>query len=53
MQKLKDMGLLATKGLQKVKFPGIIKNEHVINDYHERSTNPGYSRNFSGKFYTR
>lgn len=53
MSKLKDMKLLTGKDLNKVKFPGVIKHEHVYNDYHERVTNPGYSRNFQGKFYTK
>lgn len=53
MAKLKDMKLLEGKDLGKVKFPGVIKHEHIYNDYHERVTNPGYSRNYQGKFYTK
>lgn len=47
------MDLLTAKGLQKMKLPGVIRHEKVYNDYHERSTNPGYSRNYQGKFYTK
>jgi len=47
------MHLLAAKELQKTKFPGIIKYEHIYNDYHERVANPGFSRNYLGKIYTK
>lgn len=53
MKKLKEMKLLEGKDLRKVKFPGVIKHEHIYNDYHERVTNPGFSRNYQGKFYTK
>ena len=53
MKKLKELDLLSGKGLKKVSMPGIIRHEHVHNDYHERSTNPGYSRNYQGKFFTK
>lgn len=53
MEELKKMNLLTGKDLQKVKFPGIIKYAHIHNDYHERVANPGYSRNYLGKFYTK
>jgi len=53
MEELKKLNLLAAKDLQKVKFPGIIRHEHIYNDYHERVTNPGYSRNYLGKIYTK
>ena len=53
MKKLKDMGLLTGKGMQKTKLPGIIRHEHIYNDYHDRVSNPGYSRNYQGKFYTK
>lgn len=53
MQELKRMNLLLRRNLQKVKFPGVAKFTHIHNDYHERVTNPGYSRNFLGKFYMR
>jgi hypothetical protein len=47
------MNLLTGKDLQKVKFPGVIRHHHVHNDYHMRETNPGFSRNYQGKFYTK
>lgn len=53
MQKLKELKLIEARDLQKIKFPGIMRAEHVYNDYHERSTNAGFSRNFAGKFYTK
>lgn len=53
MSKLKEMKLLEGKDLSKVKFPGVIRHEHIYNDYHERVTNPGFSRNYQGKFYTK
>lgn len=51
MQELKRMNLLLRKNLQKIQFPGVGKYTHIHNDYHQRITNPGYSRNFFGKFY--
>ncbi len=53
MEELKRMELLSGKDMQRVKFPGIIRHEHIYNDYHERVANPGYSRNYMGKFYTK
>lgn len=53
MQELEKIGLLTGRDLQKTKFPGIIKHEHIYNDYHERVANPGFSRNYQGKFYTK
>ena len=53
MKQLEDIGLLTGRDLQRTKFPGIIKHEHIYNDYHERTANPGYSRNYQGKFYTK
>ena len=53
MEKLKDMKLLENKDLQRVKYPGIIRHAHVYNDYHERVTNPGFSRNVAGKHFTK
>ena len=53
MKKLRDMNLLTGKGLQKTKLPGVIRHEHIYNDYHDRTSNPGYSRNYQGKFYTK
>lgn len=53
MLDLKRMNLLIGKDLQRMKFPGVTKYNHIHNDYHERMTNPGYSRNYLGKFYTK
>lgn len=53
MQELEKIGLLTARDLQKTKFPGIIRHEHIYNDYHERMANPGFSRNYLGKFYTK
>lgn len=47
------MKLLSNKDLQKIKYPGIIRHAHVYNDYHERVTNPGFSRNYAGKHFTK
>jgi hypothetical protein len=53
MESLKEMKLLSNKDLQKIKYPGIIRHEHIYNDYHERVTNPGYSRNYAGKHFAK
>lgn len=53
MRKLQQMDLLDRRVLNHVKFPGIIKHEHVYNDYHKLEANAGYSRNYMGKFYTK
>ena len=53
MRRLREMDLLSGKGMNHVKFPGIIKVEHVYNDYHLQTANPGYSRNCQGKFFTK
>ena len=53
MKKLKEMDLLTGKGLTKMKLPGVIRHEKVHNDYHLPTANPGYSRNYAGKFYTK
>lgn len=53
MEKLREMKLLSNKDLQRVKFPGVIRHAHVHNDYHERVTNPGFSRNVAGKHFTK
>ncbi len=53
MESLKKMKLLSNKDLQKIKYPGIIRHEHIYNDYHERVTNPGYSRNYAGKHFAK
>ena len=53
MAELKKLGLLSNRDMQKVKFPGVIRHEHVYNDYHERVCNPGFSRNHLGRHYTK
>ena len=53
MLELRKMNLLTGKELSKVKFPGVIRGEHVHNDYHERVANPGFSRNYLGRIYTK
>ena len=53
MCELQKMNLLQNKELNDTKFPGIIKYGHIYNDYHERVANPGYSRNYLGKHFTR
>jgi len=53
MKKLREIDLLSGKDMNHVKFPGVIKHEHIYNDYHLQSANPGFSRNYQGKFYTK
>lgn len=53
MKKLREMDLLSGKEMNHVKFPGIIRHEHIYNDYHLKTANPGFSRNYQGKFYTK
>ena len=52
IKKMRDMDLLCGKEMNHAKYPGIIKIEHVYNDYHGRTANPGFSRNFMGKIFT-
>ena len=47
------MKLLSGKDLNNVKFPGIIKHEHIYNDYHTRNTNPGFSRGELGRMFSK
>jgi hypothetical protein len=50
---LKNMGLLKAKDINKNRYPGSLRAEYIYNDYHERQTNPGYSRNAEGgRFFT-
>ena len=51
MAELQRMNLLQNKELCQTKFPGIIKYQHIHNDYHLPTANPGYSRNQLGKHY--
>ena len=53
MKKLKDVDLSRNKALKMAKLPGVIRHEYIYNDYHPRTANPGYSRNYKGKFYTK
>ena len=53
MAKLKQMKLLTGKDLNKVKFPGIIKVEHIYNDYYDQGSKNGFGRNYQGKFFTK
>lgn len=51
--KLRDMKLLKAKVPGVNRYKGIGKVDYVYNDFHSRSTNPGYSRNHGGVFYFR
>lgn len=51
--KLKQMKLLSCKELNNVKFPGVIKQQYVYNDYHTKGTNPGFSRGELGRVYAK
>lgn len=50
--KLKEMKLLREKSLQITRYSEI-PSVPVYNDYHSRETNPGYSRNKLGGFFTK
>lgn len=47
------MNLLVGKDLNTVKLPGVMRHEHIYNDYHAKGSNPGYSRGYSGKHFTK
>jgi len=51
--KLRDMKLLKPNSPSVNRFKGVGKVDHVYNDFHSRSTNPGYSRNTGGVMYFR
>eukprot|EP00825_Cyclidium_porcatum_P027959 TRINITY_DN3035_c0_g1_i3.p1 TRINITY_DN3035_c0_g1~~TRINITY_DN3035_c0_g1_i3.p1 ORF type:complete len:275 (+),score=52.46 TRINITY_DN3035_c0_g1_i3:77-901(+) len=51
--KLKQLNLLKQHDAHVNKYKGIGKMGFVYNDYHSKSTNNGFSRNFGGVFYTR
>ena len=53
MKKLREIDLLSGKDMNHVKFPGVIKVAHIYNDYHLQTANPGFSRNYLGRFYTK
>jgi hypothetical protein len=50
--KLQDMKLLREKSLMITNYC-LVPNSQVYNDYHSRETNPGYSRNKFGGFFTK
>ncbi|KAM3146409.1 hypothetical protein pb186bvf_001378 [Paramecium bursaria] len=53
--KLKQLNLLRNKDFAVNKLPGVGKTSYVYNDYHTKSTNNGYARNWhwGGVFFTR
>lgn len=51
--KLRDMKLLKQNSPSTTRYKGVGKVDYVYNDFHSRSTNPGYSRNTAGVFYFR
>lgn len=53
IEKLKEMNLIQDKNLRIKSFKASGKSEFVLNDFHLRATNPGYSRNNLGSFYTK
>ncbi|CAD8213539.1 unnamed protein product [Paramecium octaurelia] len=50
---LKRLQVLKNYETHHVNLPGVGKLPYIINDYHSKSTNPGYSRNNKGNFFTR
>lgn len=51
--KLKELGLLKSYDPTVTKQLGYKKSDYVMNDYHNKSTTNGYSRNYGGLFYNR
>jgi len=51
--KLRDMKLLKQNSPGVKIYKGVGKVDYVYNDFHSRSTNPGYSRNTGGVMYFR
>lgn len=51
--KLKSLNLLKEHDIHVKRYNGVGKFNFVFNDFHSKSTNPGYSRNDKGGFYTR
>lgn len=49
--KLKKMNLLKQHQVHINRFPGIGKFDFVLNDFHSKSTNPGFSRNKEGGYF--
>lgn len=52
IEKLKRLNLLCCKELKIKNFKSTGKSQYIMNDYHTRSTNPGFSRNKLGNFFT-
>lgn len=50
--KIKEMDLMKPKGLCMVEYKGN-KDNNLNSNIHSRQTNPGYSRNKFGGFYTK
>ncbi|CAD8075769.1 unnamed protein product [Paramecium primaurelia] len=53
VQSLKRLKVLKKYEANHSNLPGVGKLPYIINDYHSKSTNPGYSRNNKGNFFTR
>ncbi|CAD8157644.1 unnamed protein product [Paramecium octaurelia] len=53
VQSLKRLKVLKKYEANHQNLPGVGKLPYIINDYHSKSTNPGYSRNNKGNFFTR
>lgn len=52
IEKIKRMNLFHPKDLHIRRYKSTGKSSYVMNDYHTRSTNPGFSRNKLGNFFT-
>ena len=51
IDKIQKLGLLGGLQLKKVQYEGHIRIPTVHNDYHQTSSNPGYSRKPDGGIY--
>jgi len=51
--KLKEMHLIQDKNIKIKSFKSSGKSDFVYNDFHLRATNPGFSRNKLGSFFTK
>ena len=51
--KLKAMNLIQDKNIKIKSFKATGKSDFVMNDFHLRATNPGFSRNNLGSFFTK
>ena len=52
MMRQKKEGFSQTNSVY-AKYPGVGCSPFIMNDYHSRMVNPGYSRNIKGKHFTR